>query len=90
MATTSLVQARIETSIKEKAERYFHSFGIDSATAIRIFFAKVSETGKIPFTIGLDAEDIHDAKVAENAYRKYEKDGKKSRPFSELLQELDL
>ena len=56
MATTSLVQARIETSIKEKAERYFHSFGIDSATAIRIFFAKVSETGKIPFTIGLDIE----------------------------------
>lgn len=58
MATTSLVQARIETSIKEKAERYFHSFGIDSATAIRIFFAKVSETGKIPFTIGLDIERL--------------------------------
>jgi DNA-damage-inducible protein J len=90
MTTTALVQARIEPAVKEKAENYFHSFGMDTATAIRIFFAKVAETGRIPFTIGLEAEDLYDAKLAENAYREYEKSGKKSRPFSELLKELDL
>jgi addiction module RelB/DinJ family antitoxin len=89
MATT-LVQARIETSIKEKAENYFNSFGMDTATAVRIFFAKVAETGKIPFQIGLDAEDVYDAKLAEAAYKEYEKSGKVSRPFSEFLKEFDL
>ncbi|MDR3094575.1 MAG: type II toxin-antitoxin system RelB/DinJ family antitoxin [Bacteroidales bacterium] len=88
MATT-LVQARIDPVIKERAEAYFHSFGIDTATAIRIFFAKVSETGRIPFTIGLEAEDVYDAMVAERAYQEYIDGGKKSRPFSELLKELD-
>ncbi|GHU55788.1 hypothetical protein FACS189411_04960 [Bacteroidia bacterium] len=88
MATT-LVQARIDAALKEKTEKYFHSFGMDTATAIRIFFAKVAETGKIPFTIGLETEDFYDAIVAEQAYQEYIDCGKKSRPFSELLKELD-
>jgi addiction module RelB/DinJ family antitoxin len=87
---TALVQARIDPVIKEKAEAYFRSFGMDSATAIRIFFAKVSEVGKIPFTIGLEDEDVYDAMIAEQAYQEYIDSGKKSRPFSELLKELDL
>jgi addiction module RelB/DinJ family antitoxin len=51
---TVLVQARIDSALKEKTEKYFHAFGMDTATAIRIFFAKVAETGSIPFTIGYD------------------------------------
>ena len=90
MSTASLVQARIDPVIKEKAESYFHSFGMDNATAIRIFYAKVAETGSIPFTIGVDVEDLYDAKIAEQAYAAYLASGKKSRPFSELLKELDL
>ncbi|MDR1974507.1 MAG: type II toxin-antitoxin system RelB/DinJ family antitoxin [Bacteroidales bacterium] len=89
MATT-LVQARIEPDIKKKAEMYFHSFGMDTATAIRIFFAKVAETGKIPFIIGVETEDLYDAMVADQAYQEYIDSGKKSRPFSELLKELDV
>jgi DNA-damage-inducible protein J len=87
---TALVQARIEPALKEKAEKYFHAFGMDTATAIRIFFAKVAETGMIPFTIGLDPEDVYDAKIAEEAYQEYVDSGYKSRPFPELLKELDL
>jgi hypothetical protein len=45
----------------------------------------VAETGRIPFTIGIDDEDINDAKIAEQAYMEYEQEEKKSRPFSELL-----
>jgi addiction module RelB/DinJ family antitoxin len=90
MKSASLVQARIDTSVKEKAEKYFNHFGLDTATAIRIFFAKVADTGRIPFTIGIDSEDIYDAKIADEAYEEYIKSGKKSRPFSELLKELDL
>ena len=90
MATATLVQARIDSVIKEKAESYFRSFGMDNATAIKIFYAKVAESGSIPFTIGRDAEDLYDAKIAEQAYEEYLANGKKSRPFSELLKEIDL
>lgn len=90
MATTSLVQARIEPAVKEKAEAYFHSFGMDTATAIRIFFAKVAETGSIPFTIGIDAEDVYDAMIGEQAYAEYLASGKKSRPISELYKKYNI
>jgi DNA-damage-inducible protein J len=90
MATTALVQARIEPMLKQKAEQYFHLFGMDAATAIRIFYAKVAETGSIPFSIGIDPEDLYDAKVGELAYQEYLDSGKKSRPISELLKELNL
>ncbi|GHV63879.1 hypothetical protein FACS1894199_00830 [Bacteroidia bacterium] len=91
---TALVQARIDPIIKEKAEAYFHSFGMDCATAIRIFFAKVSETGRIPFTIGVDdtedAEDAYDAMIGEQAYAEYLASGKKSRPISELYKKYNI
>jgi DNA-damage-inducible protein J len=90
MATTTLVQARIEPAIKEKAEKYFHSFGLDTATAIRIYFAKVAETGRIPFSIGLDPEDVYDAKIAEQAYQEYVDSGYKSHPISDLYKKYDL
>ena len=35
-------------------------------------------------------EDEYDIAVAEEAYDEYEKNGKKSRPVSELWEELDL
>jgi addiction module RelB/DinJ family antitoxin len=87
---TALVQARVDAAIKEKAEKYFHTFGMDTATAVRIFMAKVADTGRIPFTIGFDPEDVHDAKIADEAYQEYLSGGKQSRPFSELINELDL
>lgn len=85
--STALVQARIDPVIKEKAEAYFHLFGLDSATAIRMFFAKVSETGSIPFTIGVNTEDAYDAMIGEQAYAEYLASGKKSRPISELYKQ---
>jgi DNA-damage-inducible protein J len=90
MATTALVQARIEPALKQKAEQYFQAFGMDSATAIRIFYAKVAETGTIPFTIGINPEDMHDSKIAEQAYLEYLDSGKKSRPISELYKEFGI
>lgn len=35
-------------------------------------------------------EDEYDLKVAEDSYAEYEKEGKKSKPISELWKELDL
>jgi addiction module antitoxin, RelB/DinJ family len=98
MANTALVQAKIDPWLKEEAEKRFSLFGLDSATAIRMFFAKVVQTDRIPFTVGLDddipgeyettpEEDAYDAQVAKEAYEEYIASGCKSRPFSELLKE---
>ena len=98
MANTALVQAKIDPRLKKEAEKRFALFGLDSATAIRMFFSKVVQTDRIPFTVGLDnaepyeyettpEEDAYDAMVAKEAYEEYKASGCKSRPFSELLKE---
>jgi DNA-damage-inducible protein J len=60
MAATAVVQAKMDPALKTKAENYFEKFGIDTSTAIRIFFSKVVETGKIPFVIGVENEFLDD------------------------------
>ena len=104
MANTALVQAKIDPKLKKEAEKCFSLFGLDSATAIRVFFSKVVQTNRIPFTIGFDPctetdkssyettpeEDAHDARVAERAYADYKANGRKSRPFVDLLKETGL
>jgi len=101
MANTALVQAKIDPKLKKEAEARFNLFGLDSATAIRMFFSKVVQTNRIPFTVGMDSpregyasldessrqEDERDARVAEEAFAEYEADGRKSRPFQALLKE---
>jgi len=67
MAATATVQAKMEPALKTKAENYFEKFGIDTSTAIRIFFSKVVETGKIPFIIGGESElDVLDGELAKS------------------------
>ena len=104
MANTALVQAKIDPELKKEAEKRFSRFGLDSATAIRMFFAKVVQTNRIPFTVGFDSftetavppygttveEDAYDACVAEQAHAEYKANGSKSRPFTELLKETGL
>jgi DNA-damage-inducible protein J len=50
MATKNL-QVRLDENLKRKAEAVFKEIGIDTPTAIRVFFAKVAHTGGIPFLL---------------------------------------
>lgn len=45
------LQVRLDAKLKQKAEKVFQKIGIDTPTAIRIFFAKVVEFGGIPFIL---------------------------------------
>ena len=104
MANTALVQAKIDPELKKEAEKRFSHFGLDSATAIRMFFSKVVQTNRIPFTVGFDPctevntlpyettpeEDASDVRVAEQAHAEYKANGSKSRPFIDLLKETGL
>ncbi|MDR2999909.1 MAG: type II toxin-antitoxin system RelB/DinJ family antitoxin [Fibromonadaceae bacterium] len=51
MAATSLVQVRVEPEIKIQVENLFRSIGLDTASAIRLFFIQSLEYNGIPFPI---------------------------------------
>ncbi len=47
----SSVQVRLDEDLKKDAERIFENLGVDSPTAIRMFFKKVVATRSIPFSL---------------------------------------
>jgi addiction module RelB/DinJ family antitoxin len=53
MATTALIQARVEPKLKASSEKLLNSFGLDFSTAIRIYLNKIVQTQSIPFPIGI-------------------------------------
>ena len=45
------LQVRIDAHLRQRAEKVFKKIGIDTPTAIRVFFAKVADIGGIPFLL---------------------------------------
>ncbi len=43
------LQIRLDEKLKRRAEDIFRKIGIDTPTAVRIFFTKVADVGGIPF-----------------------------------------
>jgi len=73
---TSLLQVRIEDSLKDEAARVFEGLGIDTSTAVRIFLKRAVLENGIPFRMTLpkapyEAERGYRAMLAigEMAYR---------------------
>jgi len=76
MAQTSLLQVRIEPSLKQQAEELFREIGIDTASAVRMFFKQAIVFGGIPFSIrvGVSQTDKKaEAKLAFQRLQKYKK-----------------
>ena len=48
------IQVRMDADLSARAERIFASIGVDTPTAIRMFFMKVVVTGGIPFSVQND------------------------------------
>ena len=51
MATTSLIQVRLDTVTKEKVSSLYESFGLDLPTAIRMFIKKSLMVNGLPFDV---------------------------------------
>jgi addiction module RelB/DinJ family antitoxin len=76
MAQTSLLQVRIEPSLKQQAEKLFHEIGIDTASAVRMFFKQAIVFGGIPFNIHIGVPQTDkkaEAKLAFQRLQKYKK-----------------
>ena len=57
MIKTATVRARIEPSIKNKAESVFKKFGLNSSAAISLFFHQVCLVKGMPFDLKIPNEE---------------------------------
>ena len=48
---TTLIQTRVDTSLKNDVSRLFNALGLDISTAIKIFFKKCIQENGIPFDV---------------------------------------
>lgn len=54
MAATTLLRARVDRKRKARAEKILGRYGLTPAQAINVFYAKVTETGGLPFDLRPD------------------------------------
>ena len=50
------IQVRMDRSLKDEAEAVFEEMGLDTTTAVRIFFTKVVKTRSMPFRLKAEPE----------------------------------
>lgn len=85
MATKNL-QVRLDDKLKKKAEHIFQEIGLDTPTAIRVFFAKVVAIGGIPFS--LHSEDHYSPEQLKRLDR-LAADAKKGKGVSRSFSSID-
>ena len=60
MATSSMVQARIDSSVKERAAEVLEGMGLTISDAVRILLTRTAKEGSLPFELTHDSA-AHDA-----------------------------
>jgi len=82
---TSVVHARIEPQIKQKAEEVLRKLGVTPTEAIRIFYRQISLRGGLPFWVAIPNkltastlkksrrdEDIQEFESLETMFKEWE------------------
>ncbi|MCM1322106.1 MAG: type II toxin-antitoxin system RelB/DinJ family antitoxin [Bacteroides sp.] len=54
---SSLVQVRVDESIRDEASEIFHNLGMDMSSAVRLFLNRVILAQGLPFPMRLQTED---------------------------------
>jgi DNA-damage-inducible protein J len=67
MAKTSLLQVRIDTELKREAEKLFAESGLDTPSAVRVFFRQTVAQKAIPFPLASTADktDLEDEEAVK-------------------------
>jgi DNA-damage-inducible protein J len=83
--STAKLQIRIDKDLKESADEVFHELGLDAATAVRMFFTKVTKTRSIPFKLKAEPEFSPEAEARILAAWEESKDpGNLSGPYTDM------
>ena len=90
--TTSLLQVRVDNSLKDKATQVFENLGIDISTAVRMFLKRSVMDNGIPFRMTMPKEDYKATRgyramqeISENAA----KNGLADMSLDEINSEID-
>ena len=62
---TSLIQARVDTDLKNDASQLFDELGLDMSTAIKIFLRKCLQEGGLPFDVKKNKNNVKNTKGME-------------------------
>jgi len=87
---TTNVQIRVDTKLKNEAEKTLNKLGLDLPTAFRIFLNKINITGGIPFPVNNDSYFNYTKEQEDEILDAY-KNGKRSKEFKnakELIKHL--
>jgi DNA-damage-inducible protein J len=81
------LQVRMERSLKEEAEEVFAEMGLDTTTAVRIFFTKVARTSSIPFLLKAEPEFTpeQEARILE-AWEESKDPANLSGPYTDVVE----
>ena len=89
---TTLLQVRVEDSLKEEAAKVFENLGIDTSTAVRMFLRRAVMENGIPFRMTLPKTPY----VSDRGYRAMmeigesaEKNGISDMSLDEINAEID-
>lgn len=89
---TSLLQVRVETSLKDEASSLFESLGIDISTAVRMFLKRSVMENGIPFRMTLPRQPYSSERGLRAIYELGEKakiNGTSDMTLDEINAEID-
>ncbi|MBP3284693.1 MAG: type II toxin-antitoxin system RelB/DinJ family antitoxin [Clostridia bacterium] len=88
MANTSM-NIRMDSDIKQKAQKIFAELGMDTTTAINIFLRQVIRTNGLPFEVKIDTPNAETIEALQEIEKLKEDSTKKTySTFSELLKDV--
>lgn len=89
MAQNTLIQVRVEDSLKKDADALFSDLGLDTPTAIRIFLKQAIKRNGLPFDVAQPVPNAETIAAMEEADRiSRDHSTKRYNNFSELLAEV--
>ncbi|WP_050697554.1 type II toxin-antitoxin system RelB/DinJ family antitoxin [Anaeromassilibacillus senegalensis] len=89
MARNTLIQVRVEDTLKKDADSLFADLGLDTPTAIRIFLKQAIKKQGLPFDVVQSVPNAETIAAMEEANRiSRDPATKKYKDFSELLAEV--
>ncbi|MBI3619306.1 type II toxin-antitoxin system RelB/DinJ family antitoxin [Candidatus Peregrinibacteria bacterium] len=86
MANKNL-QVRIDVKLRRRAEKIFKKIGIDTPTAIRVFFMKVTDIGGIPFPLEAPRKEFTSRQIKE--FDRIARDAKQGKRVSRIFSSMD-
>lgn len=79
---TAVVRARMEPSIKKKAESVLHKIGISPSEAINVFYRRIANDKGVPFSLTIPNKETI------KAFSDIEKGKYKTVPFKEFAKDM--